>query len=248
MLSRLKKAIPAVISALLCATMALGATVSAQPANSKWNDCKKLINSQFDQQHIDLVIKYSQKESKNTVVFSKSRTKKFIDKVNKAVASKNREFSIEMSDKNNFAFIACKGTKAKYVFYEEDFDDCDCEVMFSDGKTVTALSLENKTKATTKDDASLFDLEETSSDIVEPDQRGKLFKFKSGEKIYYYEEFVINGYYREIIGLLFNESGDPLAIIVGDEAYCVSFKTTVKDSEFEIPKGYKTVDYDDFDY
>ena len=248
MLKKLKKVFPTVISAVLCVAMALGMTVSAQPVESKWNECKKLINSNFDQQYIDLAIKYSQKESKNTVVFSKSRTKKFIDKVNKAIKSNKQEFSIELSDKNNFEFIACKGAKAKYVYYEEDYRGCDCAVIFSDGKTATLLSLENKTKATTRNDESLFDLEADSSDIAEPDQKGKLFKFKSGDKIYYYEEFVTNGYYEEIFGMLFNESGEPLAAIVDDAAFCVSFKTTVDDSEFEIPKGYKTVDYDDFDY
>ena len=248
MLKKFKKFFPAIISAVLCVTMVLGMTASAQLLDDPWSDCKKLINSNFDQQYIDLAIKYSQKESNNTVVFSKSRTKKFFDKYNKAIMSDKLEISLEMSDKNSFEFIARKGAKSKYVCYEEYYSGWDYEVMFSDGKTVTFFSLENKTKTTTKDDGSFFDLETVSSDIVDPDQKGKLFKFKSGGKIYYYEEFPINSYLEEVYGLLFNESGEPLAAIVNDEVYCVSFKTTVDDSEFEIPKGYKTVDYDDFDY
>lgn len=249
MLRKIKKAIPAVVSAILCIAMAIGTTVSAQPANSQWNECKKLINSSFNQQYIDLAIKYKEKESKNTVVFSKSRTKKFFDRYNKAVASKKPEFSMEMCDKNGFEYFACKGAKAKYVFYYEDGYAYDCEVAFSDGKTGTALSLENKTKTTFKDDGSfLNNIESVDSDIIDADQKGKLFKFKSGGKVYYYEEFIINSALDEAYGLLFNENGDPLAAILNNSVYCVRFKTTVDDSEFDIPKGYKTVDPDDFDY
>lgn len=246
MLRKIKKAIPAVISAVLCIAMMLSIAVSAQSADSKWNECKKLINSSFDQRYIDLAIKYKEKESKNTVVFSKSRTKKFFDRYNKAVASKNQEFSIEMSDKNSFEFIARKGAKSKYVFYEEK--SWDCEVVFSDGKTETALSLENKTKTTFKAEGSFFDLKLAESDIIDANQRGKFFKFKSGGKVYYYEEFIINSALDEAYGLLFNENGDPLAAVLDNSVYCVCFKTKVDDSEFNIPKGYKTVDPDDFEY
>lgn len=248
MLRKIKKAIPAVISAILCIAIAMGMTVYAQPADSKWNECKKLINSSFDQQYIDLAIKYKAKESKNTVVFSKSRTKKFFDRYNKAVAAKKPEFSMEMSDKNSFEYIACKGAKAKYVFYAEDSSVSYCEVAFSDGKTQTALSLENKTKTTVKADESLFDLKSAESDIIDANQKGKFFKFKSGGKVYYYEEFIINSALDEAYGLLFNENGEPLAAILDNSVYCVCFKTKVDDSEFNIPKGYKTVDPDDFEY
>lgn len=248
MLRKLKKAVPAIVSAILCVAMMLSITVSAQLANSQWNECKKLINSSFDQQYIDLAIKYKAKESKNTVVFSKSRTKKFFDRYNKAIAAKKPEFSMEMCDKNSFEYIACKGAKAKYVFYAEDGYAYDCEVAFSDGKTQTALSLENKTKATVKDDGSLFDMESADPDIIDADQKGKLFKFKSGGKVYYYEEFIINSALDEAYGLLFNEDGDPLAAVLDNSVYCVRFKTKVDDSEFNIPKGYKTVDPDDFKY
>lgn len=248
MLRKIKKAIPAVVSAILCIAIAMGMTVSAQPADSKWNECKKLINSSFDQQYIDLAIKYKAKESKNTVVFSKSRTKKFFDRYNKAVAAKKPEFSMEMSDKNSFEYIACKGAKSKYVFYEEKSWDWDCEVVFSDGKTETALSLENKTKTTFKAEGSFFDLKLAESDIIDANQKGKFFKFKSGGKVYYYEEFIINSAFDEAYGLLFNENGEPLAAILDNNVYCVCFKTKVDDSEFNIPKGYKTVSLDDFKY
>ena len=72
-------------------------------------------------------------------------------------------------------------------------------------------------------------------------KKGKIFRFKSKEKLYYYEEF--NG-----SGFIFNENGTPLAAYLDGEAYCISFKTTVDDSEFNIPNNYKTVSFDDFDY
>lgn len=255
MLKKFKKFFPVIISAVLCVSMAFGMTVSAQSVESCWSECVKLANSSFDQNYIDLAIKYHNKEAKNTIAFGKSKTKKFIKNFNSKIISTKNEFSLEMSDRNNIILFAQKGSKLKIVECEEGYGyNYDYGIAyFSDGKSSTALSLKNKTKTKVPDDVdplyTISDLITDEFDMPDDDMTGKYFKFKSGGKIYYYEEFTIKGYfYDDTIGALFDENGNILAMLIDYEVYCVSFKTTVDDSEFDIPKGYKTVDFDDFDY
>lgn len=252
MLKKLKKAVSAIISAVLCVAMAMGMTVSAQSIESCWSESAKLANSSFDQNYIDLAIKYHNKEAKNTIAFGKSKTKKFIKNFNSKIISKKNEFSLEMSDKNIIILFAQKGSKLKIVECEEGYN-CYGMAFFTDGKSSTVLSLENKTKAKVPDDIdppyTISDLTTDELDMPDDNITGKYFKFKSGGKIYYYEEFTIkDSFYEDTIGILFDENGNTLAMLMDDEVYCVFFKSKVDDSEFEIPKGYKTVDYDDFDY
>lgn len=81
MLRKLKKALPAIVSAVLCVTMVLGITASAA---SVWSETKALTNAKYNSNYIKWVEKYSEKESKNTVTFSKSRTKKYLDKMSRS--------------------------------------------------------------------------------------------------------------------------------------------------------------------
>lgn len=252
MLKKLKRAVPAIISAVLCAAMAVGMTASAQSVESCWSEGAKVANSSFDQNYIDLAVKYHNKEAKNTIAFGKSKTKKFIKNFNSKIISKKDEFSLEMSDKNNIILFAQKGSKLKIVECEESYNYYGI-AFFTDGKSSTALSLKNKTKTKVPDDVdppyTISDLTTDEFDMPDDDMTGKYFKFKSGGKIYYYEEFTIkNSFYEDTVGALFDENGNILAMLMDDEVYCVFFKTKVNDSEFEIPKGYKTVDNDDFDY
>lgn len=257
MLRELKKAVPAVISAILCVTMLFGAAASAQSVKSCRNECEKLANSSFDQNHIDLAIKYHGKEAKNTIAFGKSRAKKFLKKFNSKLLSEKSEFSIEVSDKNTIILFAQKGGKVKIVEYFEDYDYysrnyCVGTAFFTDGKSSTELSVSNKTKTKVPDNIdppyTVSDFNTEEFDLPD-DITGKYFKFKSGGKIYYYEAFTVeDALGDEAVGFLFDEKGNILAMIADEEVYCVSFRTKVDDSEFDIPKGYKTVDYDDFEY
>lgn len=253
MLKKLKKVFPAVVSAVLCVAMAFGTTASAQSVESCWSEGVKAANSSFDQNYIDLAIKYHNKEAKNTIAFGKSRTKKFIKSFNSKIISQKNEFSLEMSDKNNIILFAQKGGKLKIVDCEEGYNYNYGIAYFSDGKSSTALSLKNKTKTKVPGDFdppyTISDITTDDLDMPDDDITGKYFKFKSGGKIYYYEEFTIKGsFYEDTIGTLFDENGNILAMLMDDEVYCVFFKTKIDDSEFDIPKGYKTVDLDDFDY
>lgn len=248
MLRKLKKAIPAVISALLCVTMVLGVTVSAEKKNNidsnLWNETKALTNAKYYSKYIKLAAKYSEKDSKNTVTYDKSRIKKFTDKFAKATSAKNPEFSFGLIDKESIIYLAVKGNNSKAVVYMYNMG----LASYSDGKKMSYLFVEDKIMAGDIDDDSTgADAASSIADEfdfgISENAKGKIFKFKSEEKVYYYEKFK-NDYY--VIGMLFNENGSPLAIVVDDEVYCISFKTSVDDSEFDIPKGYKKVDIDDF--
>ncbi|MCM1328173.1 MAG: hypothetical protein NC253_01915 [Ruminococcus sp.] len=245
MLKKLKKIIPAVVSAALCVTMAFGAAVSAEKKTASdvnvWSDSKALAGAKYYSTYIKLASKYSEKESKNTVAYSKSRTKKFLDRFEKAAQAKNPRFWICYLDKNSVYCYAVKGNNTKTVMCESGVG----LALYSDGETGSYLDIENKTKLSFEDDTTGA---EYAADLeldlgIAENAVGKVFKFKSGEKIYYYEEFEED---YGVVGMLFNENGSPLAVVEDDEVYCFSFKTKVDDSEFVIPKEYKDVDYDEF--
>ncbi|MCM1328172.1 MAG: hypothetical protein NC253_01910 [Ruminococcus sp.] len=246
MLRKIKKIIPAVISAILCVTMVLGTTVSAEKKTGSvnvWSESKTLANAKYYSTYIKLAAKYSEKDTKNTVSYSKSRTKKFYDKIEKAANADTPQFSFTLIDKENIVHLACKGSKAKTVIC------LDGEVgmaIYDDGKKMTILNVGDKTKASAEygdEDALERDpsyITETLDFGIDESKKGKIFKFKSNDKIYYYEGFESDEY--DSVGFLFNENGTALAIVADDEVFCISFKTTVDDSEFTVPKGYKTLD------
>lgn len=258
MLKKFKKVFPAVISAVLCVTMVLGMTASA--ANSDiWKDTKALTSLKYNSNYIKWTEKYSKKETKNTIAYSKSRTKKFLDKIQKEAAAEKPEYILGFINSDR---MMC------YVFKENSFKgvsliDGEGAVLYLNDNSMTLISTDKKTKAFIKvDDGETEEFNELASEQasiyskqtaetfdfdISENAKGKLFKFKSGEKIYYYEEFDAGSYYGNV-GFLFTENGTPIALYMNDMTFCVSFKTTVDDSEFDIPKGYKTVDVDDFEY
>ncbi|MCM1479139.1 MAG: hypothetical protein NC085_05505, partial [Muribaculaceae bacterium] len=186
----------------------------------------------------------SAKETKNTVSYSKSRTKKFFDKVDKTMRADEPQFSLAIIDKESISYAARKGDKAKLA----ECNYREALLLYADGNSVTVLNINEKLKTEFKSGGTYSD---ASGLLViawigfnaDEEGKGKVFKFKSGEKIYYYEEF-----YSEYgsMGFLFTEKGTPLAMTLDGSASCISFKTKVEDSEFEVPKGYKTVSTEEF--
>lgn len=258
MIKKLKKAIPAVISALLCMTIALGVTASA--ANTDiWKDTKALTSMKYNSKYIKWAEKYSEKETKNTVAYSKSRTKKFLDRLQKEANAENPEYIFGLIDSDS---MLC------YVFAENSLKgvslvDGECSALYLSNNKMTVISIENKTKAYLKvndDETEEFnkivseysaeyseDIADTLDFDIAENAKGKIFKFRSDEKVYYYEEFDTDSRYGNI-GMVFTEKGTPIVLYMNDVAFCVTFKTKVDDSEFDIPKGYKTIDFDDFEY
>lgn len=248
MFSKLKKAVPAIVSALLCVTMILGITASAERKSAVdsniWSDTKALTSAKYYSKYIKLAAKYSEKDAKNTVVYNKSLIKKFADRFAEAASAKSPEFSLSLIDKESIIYLAVKDDNSKVAVCMYGMGIA----LYSDGEKLSYLDVENKIMTDDiEDDSTGADTAASIADQfdfgIAENAKGKIFKFKSDEKIYCYEEFD-NDYY--VVGMLFTEKGTPLAIVVDEEVYCISFKTAVDDSEFDIPKGYKKVDIDDF--
>lgn len=250
MLRKLKKALPAIVSAVLCVTMALGITASAA---SVWSETKALTTAKYNSNYIKWVEKYSEKETKNTVSFSKSRTKKFYEKQLEAFNDKDPQFAVNMITKDEIVSVAYKGRKIKMVVYTEK----EGLAIYMDSKQMTLLSVADKEKLTAPipDDVEYDDLVDEmlesyanfdndsyfSDDLgIADNAKGKIFKFKSGENTYYYEQFDTDN--MGSVGFLFDSKGNPLAMNSDGIAICFQIKYTVKDSEFTIPKGYTEMD------
>lgn len=257
MLRKIKKAIPAVISAILCVTMLLGVTASAAEKKSVWSETKALTSAKYNSTYIKWAEKYSAKEAKNTVTFSKSRTKKFFDKYVKATGADEPQYAIHFISKEMIMSVAQKDSKMKVVVYLDGIEDMDSIsiAMYITSKEFALLDPSSKEKMTVPidDDIDYDDLKDEMLDIdIESDSffseslgisenaKGKYFKLKSGENVYYYEEFSVDG---GKIGFLMDANGNPLAVTDGETSACFNISYTVKNSEFTVPSGYTEVDY-----
>ena len=251
MFRKIKKALPAIVSAVLCVAMALGITASAA---SEWSDTKALTSAKYNSNYIKWVEKYSAKDTKNTVTFGKSRLKKFYEKQLTAMDAENPQFAMNVITKDEIVSVAYKSRKMKIVVYVEG----EGMAIYTTPKEMTILSVADKQKITTPitDDIGYDDLVDEmlesyanfdndsyfAEDLgISENAKGKIFKFKSGENTYYYEEFSTDNYSK--IGFLFDSKGNPLAMTDGDVTACFQIKYTVKDSEFTVPGGYKAVKY-----
>lgn len=250
MLRKIKKALPAIVSAILCVTMVLGITASAA---SVWSDTKALTTAKYNSNYIKWVEKYSAKTSKSTVTFGKSRTKKFYEKQVKALNADEPQFALNLVTKDELISVAYKGRKIKMVVYTEG----EGVALYMTPKQMTILSVGDKQKVTmdmpkdVKYDELVDEMLEQYANFdndtyfaedlgISDNAKGKYFKFSSGDKTYYYEEFETD---QGTAGFLFDSKGNPLAMNADGMAACFQIKYTVKDSEFTVPSGYKTVKY-----
>ncbi|MDE5859468.1 MAG: hypothetical protein K2H23_03640 [Oscillospiraceae bacterium] len=248
--SKLKKAVSSVTAAVLCVTMAFGTAVSADNSDV-WKETKALTSAKYNSKYIKLVEKYSKKETKNTVTFSKSKTKKFIEKQIKALKKDNPQFAVSAISKDEIAYVSYKGDKIKIVMYT----DGEGLAIYTNPNEMTMLSVSDKEKIVMPmtDDIGYDDLmgqmldsfgnfndEEYYENLgIADNAKGKYYKIKSDDKIYYYEEFKSSEY--DKYGFLFNEKGNPIAMIGDDVIGCFSISYSVKDSDFKVPSGYKEV-------
>lgn len=244
---KLKKAVSAVVAAVMCFTMAFGTVASADNSDI-WKDTKALTSAKYNSKYISLMEKYSAKEAKSTVTFGKSRTKKFIDKYYAAVNKENPQIAVSFINKEEIVSIAIKDKKMKAVMY---FDD-EGIALYANTQKMTLLSVADKEVASIAmpddteyesmlDSISDVDISKNIADVgLDDSTKGKIFKIKSDDKIYYYEEFETENVGK--LGMLFSENGKPLATIDEDMAVCVNVSYSVKDSEFKIPAEYSEID------
>lgn len=247
---KLKKAVSAAVAAVMCFTMAFG-TVASADNSDVWKETKALTSAKYNSKYIKLVEKYSQKETKSTVTFAKSKTKKFLDKQIKAIKKDDPQFAVNVINKDEIASVVYKGDKIKMVVYTEG----EGLAIYTTPSKMTMLSVSDKEKIVLPltDDIGYDDMmdemlekfgsfndEEYYENLgISDNAKGKYYKIKSDDKIYYYEEFKSSEY--DKYGFLFNEKGTPIAMIGDDAIGCFSLSYNVNDSEFNIPSGYKEV-------
>ncbi len=264
---KIKRKISGFIAAALCCTMLTGTAVYAEDTSltaavsttadygvkaakkSVWSETKSIAGAKYNSNYIKLAEKYSKKEKKKSISFGKSRTKKFLEKFYKEMDAEGTEHEIKMSllTKDEIVSVALKDNNFKTVMYE----DGEGIAIYITPKEMTMLAVNDKEKMTIPIPED-FDYDEywtealdqglVADDInlsagIEDDEKGKYFKIKSNDKIYYYEEFGSEG-------VLFSEKGTPLAIVSDGFAACFTVSYSVKDSEFDIPKGYKEAEID----
>lgn len=252
---KIKRTFSAGIAAVMCAAIALSVPAAAKTSDAVWKDTKSLTGASYSSTYIKWVKKYSEKDTTKTVAYSKSMTKKLLDKLEKACEKDEPQFIIKLINNKEIASAAVKGDKFKATGYIEGVG----MAYLGDSKNITLLDPNDKEKCSMKiskaseykiwvptvehvaqSGAVLFDFD------ISENAKGKLFKFKSGEKTYYYEEFKDSNY--GSVGFLFSESGNILAMTNQGDSFCISVSFKVKDSEFNIPKDYKDVDYTDIDW
>lgn len=253
---KIRKILSSVTAALLCAVMVLAVPASAAEKNTVWSETKALTSAKYSSKYIKWVEKYSAKEAAKTISFGKSRTKKFYESQLVQFDDKNPQFVVNVIDKENILSVAYKDKKIKTVAYEDGTGIA----IYMDSKNMTLLSVGDKEKITmpmTEDIGYEDALDEMTEEFTNFDNdsymtddlgvtdktKGKLFKFKSNDKVYCYEEF--EGSKVGTIGFLFDSNDKPLAIMSDDgSVLCFNISFKVKDSEFDIPSGYTAVSLD----
>lgn len=255
--SKLKKVLSAGAAAVICVAMALSVPAAAKTDDTVWKNAKALTNLRYSETYIKWAEKYSGKDSQNTITFGKSRTKKLFEKMAAVIDSDKPSFSVNIVKDDMMSCVAISGKKVKCVMYEKG--DANAFAIYANSKEISMLSVKNKLKATMptseydgydkmidsaleKFSAVAYILDDT--DITDK-TKGKLFKIKSGDNTYYYEEFIVEG---SKFGILFDSNDAPLVMTSGKgKTYCFNFTDSVKASEFTIPKEYKEITYDNMD-
>lgn len=264
---KFKKVISAAAAAAIALSMTSGIAVSAEEAadlyegasivadmnaaDPVWTECKKLAGGKYSSTYVKMINSYSKKKATTGIRFGKSRTKSFFNKLQKAANSKEPNFSLSLVSKDTITAVASKGDKAKVVMYMPGDDMNIGMAIYADSKSMTVVSPDTKLKMTTEipegtdaSEATGTDFDAMFSDFgIQDDTKGKVFKFKNGEKNYVYEEFESETGSK--LGVLFDSSNKPLAMMDDTGVYCCTFSTSVKDSAFTVPSGYSELQMDE---
>lgn len=255
--SKIKRVLSAGIAAALCFAVSLSVPAAAKTDDDVWQEIKTMAGVKYNPTYIKWLEKYGAKETKSTVSYSKSRAKKFVDRVTKAANADEPQFVIDIASSDYIASGAVKGDKFRAVGYI----DGEGMAYYCDHENMTFFDINAKEKCAVSADEAYEngfwitdpnDFAETTltEDIfffyIPDDEKGKVFKIKSGEKIYYCEVFSGE---RDRVVFLFSENGNILAVTNDFNSFCVSFSKKVDDSVFDIPKKeYKDVKYEDMEW
>lgn len=255
---KIKKVISAAAAAAICCTMVSGFAVSAEEAavsgstsviadmyaaDPLWTECKKLAGAKYSSKYVKMAESYSKKKAKNSITFGKSRSKSFFTKFYKAASSEKPSLSFSMVSKDLIVSVDAKDDKSRTVMYVASDEMTIAMAMYADSKGMTMLDISSKTKIVQEMDgaASAANTESVLPQMAFDDSaKGKVFKFTSDGKKYVYEEFEDDTVGK--MGILFNSSNVPVAMLDNSGTYCFSYSTKVKDSVFTVPSGYTEAD------
>lgn len=253
--AKIKRVISAGVAAALCVALSLSVPAAAKTDDTTRREVKTVAGVKYNSSYIKWLEKYGAREAKSTVVYSKSRTKKFVYRFAKAAYSDEPQLSLSIINDEFVGSAAIKGGKFRVIGCNDDY----CSAYYSDSENITFFDFNaNEKFEGSMNNASEYGLgfsnanelaEECGNDLfyffIPDGEKGKAFKIKSGEKIYYYEEFYSDMY--GALGFLFSEDGNILALKNQDGCFCVSFSKKVDDSVFNMPeKGFKEVKFEDF--
>ncbi|MGN0692569.1 MAG: hypothetical protein ACI4K7_09510, partial [Oscillospiraceae bacterium] len=193
------------------------------------------------------------KTSSSTVTFSKSRTKKYFEKLSKTVDKMSEDPSkasvkFTMVSKNYVLDFCCKSGKIKYIAYINEDDISMGLGIYIDSNSMTLLDLGSKQKIVSpiEEGEGDVDISESVGSItdfgISDKTKGKLFKFKYNDKGYYYEVFTNdNG---ETVGCVFDTKLNPVMLVDDTGYYTVKITTSVKSSDVKVPSGYEEIEMD----
>ena len=258
-MKKMGKIISAAAAAAVCCSMVSGMAVAAEEytydngtaviaemnaADPIWTECKTLSGGKYSSAYVKMAQSYSKKKATKAVTYGKSRTKSFLNKLEKAANAKEPNVSIALISKDTVIASAVKGNKAKVVMYMPSGDMNVSLAIYTDSKTMTMLSPETKMKITQEIPEGTDSAEAAGADIsgilsdsgITDSTKGKVFKFTNNGKNYVYEEFETAEGGK--MGVLFDSSNKPIAMLDDTGVYCCTFSTSVKDSAFKVPSGY----------
>lgn len=259
---KFKKIVSAAAVAAICFSMTSGIAVSAKEAadiyestsivadmnaaDPVWTECMKLAGGRYKSTYVKMMKKYSGKKSKTVVRYGDSKIRSFFNKLYKTIDADEPNFCFCMASTSHINSIAKKGDNIKIIEYIDTSVESICGI-YVNSETETMVFPKHMKKKTHKlsDSNGTYRIEADNADSVydflgiTDDTKGNVFKFKYNDKNYIYEEF--EGENKIKLGMLFDSSGNPLAVYMGD-FYCISFSTSVEDSEFTVPSDYIEAD------
>lgn len=262
---KFKKAISVSAAVATCCTTILGFSASAREAadiyestsivadmnaaDPAWTESMRLAGGRYRSAYIKILKKYHGKSSKTTVRYGDSRIKGFIDRLKKAATADEPNALFCMASSTHINCEAVKGDKIKIIEYINS-GVVSFWGIYSDPETDVTVSPKYKMKNTSKhsdgDGGYRVGFDEEDSiynDLgITDDTKGNVFKIKYNNETYVYEEF--NGENYHTLGMLFDPSGDPVGLVDAGY-YCVTFSTSLKDSDFTVPSDYVETDIDD---
>lgn len=223
-----------------------------------YTEAVKLAGLKFNSGLAKKVQSYDGKSSKSAVTYSKSRTKRFFDKLYKNASKMSEDpskasMSVTLVSKDQVVSMAVKGNKSKTVMYMDVDGSSIGMALYQDAETAYLLDISTKEmisyESESEEDLSsaVVSTAEDAADLgIKDSQKGKLFKFKYKDKGYYYEVFETSD--GSTIGCVFDTKLNLVMMVEDSIIYSVKITTSVKSSDLAVPDDYEEMDLSSYGY